>query len=638
MGVSCTSDQKVKIKAADTPKYASEVDENGIFETTVGRLLFNSVLPSDFPYYNTDIKMSQISGIVELLIDQYGTERTPGILDKIKTLGYRYAMNSGITFGISDLITPGGKEALVEAAREKTNLIDHKHQEGYLSDEERYRMTIEIWQGVKNEVEQMLLDELSANNSIRDMITSKARGSLGQLNQMAGMKGQIQGPTGRVHELPIINSYLQGLTPLEYFITTHGSRKGQADTALNTAKSGYLTRRLVDVAQDIVVREEDCGDTNGRLYTRSDSAGIDEGLAINIRGRIVAKDIKSENGTLFKKGHLLTKLDAEEVDAAVIQSAQVFSPLTCNSKSGICQKCYGHDMGRNKLVELGEAVGIVAAQSIGEPGTQLTMRTFHVGGVASAEGDITMGLPRVEELFERRSPSNPAIVSHVGGEVIEIKREQHEKILTILADAEQAGKKGKEESVTYQVLPYRTILVEKGQRVEPGDILTDGSVDIRELFKHGGKYRAENYIIKEIINIYSLQGADVAPKHVEVIVRQMFSRKKIKSPGDTKLIINEVVEAGELARENERVTAEGGELAEALELVLGITDVSLNTTSWLSAASFQNTSRILIDAAIGGKTDTLRGIKENVIVGKLIPVGTGFRSKDKTEEESESTS
>ncbi|MDP3989002.1 MAG: DNA-directed RNA polymerase subunit beta' [bacterium] len=619
---------RVKIQATNTPKYEQEVGEHGLFETTVGRLMFNSVMPSEFPYYNMDIRSKEIGMIVERLIEQFGNERTPDILDNIKTLGYRYAMKSGITFGFSDLITPKTKGKIVDEAQARANLIDQKFQEGYLSDEERYRMAVEIWQGVHGKIENLLLDELDEHNSIRDMIVSKARGSLGQLNQMAGMKGMIAGPTGRIQELPVLNSYLQGLTPLEYFVTTHGARKGQADTALNTAKSGYLTRRLVDVAQDAIIREEDCGDPLGRAYYRDTILGINDELSFNVRGRIVAQDIVDSKGTtLFSKGHLLSKTDADHIDTKKIPMIRVYSPLTCRSKNGVCKQCYGYDMGRNKLVDLGEAVGIVAAQSIGEPGTQLTMRTFHVGGVASAEGDITMGLPRVEELFERRTPANPAIVSHVNGEVIEIKRERNEKTITILAMPDADSAETKEESVTYQVLPYRTILVEKGQRVHSGDILTDGSVDIRELFKYGGKEKAENYIIREVINIYSLQGADVSPKHVEVIIRQMFSRRKIKDPGDTNLIINEIVELSELENENERMLSTGGTPAEALELVLGITDVSLNTSSWLSAASFQNTSRILIDAAISGKTDTLRGVKENVIVGKLIPVGTGYRAK-----------
>jgi len=628
---------KIKIKITEsTPKYLTEIDENGIFETTVGRLMFNSVLPSELLFYNHDIKSKEIGKIVETLIELFGNERTPDILDKIKALGYRYAMKSGITFSISDLITPARKSEIVNAAQVRADLIDQKFSEGYLSDEERYRMMVEVWRGVHGNIEELLLDELDTHSSIRDMIVSKARGSLGQLNQMAGMKGMITGPTGRVQELPVLNSYLQGLTPLEYFITTHGARKGQADTALNTAKSGYLTRRLVDVAQDSIVREKDCGDTHGRPYYRDIVLGIDDTLSFNVRGRIVADTIKDKDGAvLFKKGHLLSKTDADLLDIKEVPLVYLFSPLTCRSKNGVCQKCYGYDMGRNKLVDLGGAVGIVAAQSIGEPGTQLTMRTFHIGGVASAEGDITMGLPRVEELFERRTPSNPAIVSHIEGEVIEIKRERNEKTITILSEAISDGKKSKEESVIYQVIPYRSILVEKGDRVHPGDILTDGSVDIRELFKYGTKEKAENYIIREIINIYSLQGADVAPKHVEVIVRQMFSRRKVKEPGDTNLILGEIVELGKLESENERVLATGGTPAEALELVLGITDVSLNTTSWLSAASFQNTSRVLIDAAIAGKTDTLRGVKENVIVGKLIPAGTGYRAntndKDSTE-------
>ncbi|MBI1975691.1 MAG: DNA-directed RNA polymerase subunit beta' [Candidatus Vogelbacteria bacterium] len=621
----------IKLKASDTPKYREFA--GSVFETTVGRLLFNSVLPSDFPFINRDVTSKEIGLIMEQLISRYGTNETPSILDKIKDLGYRYAMASGISLGLSDFITPPIKLETVSRAKADAATIDEKYAEGYISDDERYRMLIEVWQGVKDIIEDNLLTAVEKNGAIVDIITSKARGTLGQLNQMTGMKGLIQGPTGRINELPIISSYIEGLSPLEYFITTHGSRKGQSDTALNTAKSGYLTRRLVDVAQESVILLEDCKDTKGRRYSKKNAFGLETNIANSIRGRILAKTITAESGeTIFKAGYLLSKEDASLVGASGIEEVYARSPLSCLATRGICQKCYGYDLGRNQIVSLGEAVGIVAAQAIGEPGTQLTMRTFHAGGIASAEGDITMGLPRVDEIFERRSPANPAVIAHDDGEVIEISRDRKEKRIVILGEG---GKKAKQESITYPVLPNRTILVDRGARVKKGDILTDGAVDISELFKYGGKEAAENYIIREIIAVYSLQGEAVSPKHVEVIVRQMFSRRKITSQGGTRYIVGEVVDAGELEIENAAAQSRGEESATVEALVLGITEVALNTSSWLSAASFLNTTRVLIDASIAGKTDRLRGVKENVIVGKLVPVGTGYHAersvRDKTE-------
>jgi len=425
------------------------------------------------------------------------------------------------------------------------------------------------------------------------------------------------------------------LSPLEYFITTHGSRKGAADTALNTAKAGYLTRRLVDVAQDVVVTEEDCGTKNGKKIV-----AVDGVFAKYINGRVLLSDIKNNEGkVLFKKGALISKEDSRFLEKEGIKEAFVRTPLSCETVHGICRNCYGLDLGRNCMIELGQAVGIIAAQAIGEPGTQLTLRTFHAGGVATV--DITTGLPRVEEIFERRIPKNPAIISTTDGEVIDVIDNGTEKLIKVLsdlkADNKVGGKNGNE--VEYTVSPRRQILVKIGYKVKKGNLLTDGSADINEIVKYGGKEVAEEYIVDEINKVYDLQSASISRKHIEIIIRQMFSRKRIKDAGDTTFSPGEIVETIELIEENNRIENEGdGKKAEASTIVLGITEVSLTTKSWLSAASFQNTNRVLINNAIRGGIDNLRGLKENVIIGNLIPAGTGFGVKRKKEVEEEDQS
>jgi DNA-directed RNA polymerase subunit beta' len=407
--------------------------------------------------------------------------------------------------------------------------------------------------------------------------------------------------------------------------TTHGSRKGLADTALNTAKAGYLTRRLVDVAQDVTITEEDCGTTEGKMLSKENVLGITIPLSKNIRGRVVHQPIKDKDGVvLFKKGHLITKEEADAIEAAGVESVSVRTPLSCKTKYGICQNCYGLDLGRDRLVNLGEAVGIIAAQAIGEPGTQLTLRTFHAGGVAGV--DITQGLPRVEEIFERRMPKNPATVATVSGDVLEIRDNGKEKEIVVLGDSKVDGK---DNEIVYTLAPRRNPLVKKGDRIEKGDLISDGSADIVEILKHGGHEQAEDYIVQEINKVYELQGASISRKHVEIIIRQMFARKRVKEAGDTDFSPGEIVEYVELLEENERVTKDGGEEAKADTIVLGISEVSITTKSWLSAASFQNTNRVLITNAIRGGVDKLRGLKENVIIGRLIPAGTGYKNKNK---------
>ncbi len=612
---------KIKVMATDSPKY--EKFGESVFETSVGRLLFNSILPKDFPYLNEEINVKKMHILVDKLINHYGMGEIPAIMDKIKDFGYKYASVSGTTWGIDDVNVHPRKEEIVVSAREQAEEVLSQYNDGLLSEDERYRQTLEIWQEVIGKIEKLVPETLKKHSSVYDLINSGARASVKQVSQMSGMKGLIINTAGRTIDFPIVPSYKEGLSPIEYFITTHGARKGLADTALNTAKAGYLTRRLVDVAQDAVVAEEDCGTKEGKFIKKESFSGIEVPISKAVRGRVLAADIKDEKGkVLFKRGHLVSKDDALLAEEMGVTEVEVRSPLTCKTSHGVCRVCYGLDMGRNKLVELGEAVGIVAAQAIGEPGTQLTMRTFHQGGVAGV--DITMGLPRVEEIFERRIPKNPAVIATISGEVIEIKEDGKEKIIKVLADPASV-KKGKTNEIEFVVPFRRTPLVKIGDKIEKGQIITDGSADLAELFKYAGKETTEEYIIKEINNVYELQGASISRKHIEIIIRQMFSRRKITSAGDSDFTNGDVVESAEFERENERIKDEGGEEAKGTPLIFGISEVSLSTKSWLSAASFQNTTRVLIATAVRGGTDTLRGLKENVIIGRLIPAGTGFR-------------
>ena len=625
-----------KIKVLPTASARYDRFEGKPFETTVGRLMFNSSLPKDFPFVNEEMTKKRLSTLVDEVIYKYGVDETPRVLDKIKDFGYKYSTKSGITWGIDNVIVPKEKPAIVAAARAEEAEVIEQFREGLLSEDERYLKVLSIWEGAKLKIQDAIPASMDPNGPAADMLYSQARGSVGQLVQMAGMKGLMTNTVGRIIDFPIVPSYKEGLSPLEYFITTHGSRKGLADTALKTASAGYLTRRLVDVSQDVVITEDDCETKNGKVMTKENISGLEIPLSKNIMGRTLAEDLKDESGkTLFKKGHIITKEESKAVEKLGIKEVFIRTPLTCETLHGVCQTCYGLDLGRNKPVQLGEAVGIIAAQAIGEPGTQLTLRTFHAGGVAGGS-DITQGLPRVEEVFERRNPKNPAVVNMVDGQVLEIKGEGKERIITVLSDSKADGKSN---TVEYLVPLKRTPTVKKGEVVTKGQLLTDGSAKITEVFKFGGKEMAENYIIDEINKVYELQGAPISRKHLEIIVRQMFSRRKIVDGGDTTMSPNDVIENIELLEENARIENEGGRPAKAELVVEGISQVSLTTTSWLSAASFQNTNRVLINNAIRGGVDNLRGLKENVIIGRLIPAGTGFRGdyvdKISVEEETE---
>lgn len=619
-------DFRAKIKVLGTEHTKYKIYEEKVFETTVGRILFNSVLPNDYPYMNKEIERKSMTALIDDLINRYGIGEVPTIMDRIKAFGFKYATYSGITWGIDDVVVPPGKASVIEEAKGNSEKVYKQWQEGLLSEDERLRKNVEIWHGAKAQVEKLIPASMDPNGSVHDMIYSGARGSFSQITQMAGMKGLIQNTAGETIEFPILSCMKEGLTPIEYFITTHGSRKGLTDTALNTAKAGYLTRKLFVVAQDVMVTEEDCGTKEGIVVTTTSASGIDVQISKNIRGRFLSADVVDVGGqVLFKKGYLLTKLDAIKVQESGVKEVFVRSPLTCKSVSGICQHCYGLDLGKHEVVGLGEAVGTVAAQAIGEPGTQLTMRTFHTGGVSSIGGDITQGLPRVEELFEKRAPKSPAVVARVDGVISDVRDTGKEKVITILPDIADKAKTTKKKNESEYVTSYNRIpLVKIGDRVKKGDVLTDGAVDIDELFKYGGKERAQNYIISEVTKPYELQGETVARKHIETIVRQMFFRRKVKESGDTNLSIGDIVDPLTLHRENEEAKARGGIEAKADFMVMGISEVSLSRKSFLSAASFQHTTRVLINSAVRGSEDKLRGLMENVIIGRLIPAGTGY--------------
>ncbi len=617
---------KIKVMPSIKDKYAQFGGQ--IFETTVGRLLFNTVFPNDYPFVNATIDKKGLSKIVDDLVARYGLEKVPEIMDRIKNFGFRYVTQSGITWSLDDIRIPAEKTSIVATAQDKSTKVFQHWQEGLLSEDERYRMNLEIWHDAKSQVEKLIPATLPKNGSVADMLRSGARGSAAQLTQMAGMKGLISSPTGETIELPITKSMKEGLSPIEYFITTHGSRSGLASTALSTAKAGYLTRRLFDVAQDVVVAEDECGTTEGLTVKRESASGIGTFLAQNITGRYLAADVEADGKVIYKKGQCIGSIDAKHIEELGVPSVYVRSPVGCRSHRGICAHCYGADLGTMKPVALGEAVGTVAAQAIGEPGTQLTMNTKHAGGAASVGGDITQGLPRVEEIFERRAPRNPAVVATVSGQVTEIRSDSKEKVIVVIPDLEHKGK-SKKETIEYSASVRRVPIVKVGDTVKKGQLLTDGSADLAELFKYAGKERTQEYIISEIVKIYELQGASISIKHLETIIRQMFSRVKITNSGGTEFSGGDVTNESDLRAANERAVVAGGEPAVGEHLVMGILDVSLSRPSFLSAASFQNTTRMLIRASMYGSVDNLEGLKENVIIGRLIPAGTGFKGSPK---------
>jgi len=618
----------VKVLATSTEKYKQF--EGKIFETTVGRLLFNSVLPSDHDFVNTQVTQKMLFKVIIDIIDERGPEAVPAIVDKLKKLGFKYATVSGTTWGIDEVKVPAGKANIIEESRAEEQKVFAFYDEGLISRDERRRMIVEIWHRAKTRLEKLLPETLDHNGSAFEMWDSGARGSLGQIAQMAGMKGLIVNTRGETLEFPILSSMKEGMTPLEYFNTTHGSRKGLADTALQTAKAGYLTRRLFVVAQDAIVTEEDCKTKEGTRIGRISASGIEIAFSKAIKGRILAEDaVDSKGAVIFPKAHLLSRLDAIAVEESTCAEVIVRSPMTCKTLRGVCQKCYGIDLTTNKLVDIGEAVGTVAAQAIGEPGTQLTMNTKHAGGAASAGGDVTSGLPRVEEVFEKRAPKIPAVVSKCEGVIMDIRREGRESVIVVAPDMGAKGAPKKKDNIEYSVPYRRVVTVGKGETVMAGQIMTDGSALLPELFKFGGQEVAQEYIISEVNKIYELQGVTIARKHIELIVKQMMSRVKVTAPGESHFTVGDVVEEWIFIDANNKLKEEGKEGAKAERLILGITETSLSRKSFLSAASFQNTTRVLINAAVKGSSDNLAGLMENVIIGKLIPAGSGFKGSRK---------
>ncbi|MFZ5559427.1 MAG: DNA-directed RNA polymerase subunit beta' [Patescibacteria group bacterium] len=625
-------DLQAKIKIRIPAKGGSASGGNdSLIETSAGRAILNSVLPEGIDFINKELNGRQLRLLTEEIIRKAGAERAQEFLDKIKNLGFQYATKSGISWGMDDLSQPLEKDKIIAEARRGIDEVRRQYQEGLLTRVERKSKSIEIWTKARNRISELVPKSLDPNGPVNMIFSSGARGSWGNATQLVGMKGLVINPASEVIELPVISSFKEGFNVLEYFISTHGGRKGLADTALKTASAGYLTRRLVDVAQDVVIREEDCKDREGIMIYKRDLEDLGISLAQRITGRVSLEEVKDSKSKkiILKKNELIDKTKAEQVEALGIDKLLVRSPITCKSRFGICKMCYGFDLGRNKLIDLGEAIGIVAAQAIGEPGTQLTLRTFHTGGIAGA--DITHGLPRVEEIFEARVPRGKAAISELSGKVISIREKIGQKLIKIQGWIEDKTKKRKRRKAIkeYIVPPQIGIWVEKGDLVERGQQLCEGPIDLKEMFKLVGQEAVRRYIIKEVQKIYSTQGEGLNDKHIETIIRQMFSRVRIKDSGDTNLLAGAIVERDIFLEENDKAKKGKKKPATSQPLILGITKVALSTESFLSAASFIETVRVLIKASTQGKIDPLRGLKENVIIGKLIPAGTGFREKIK---------
>jgi len=594
-----------------------------IVETCVGRIIFNEALKGDADFINEELDKKVLHRIITQIIERRGVERTAVALDKIKEIGFEYATRSGISWGMDDLIVPAAKGQILEQAEQEVEATHKHYLNGLLTREERRVRIIEIWFPVMDKISKEVRKSLGPTNPVFVAVNSGARGSWGQTTQMIGIKGLVINPAGEIIELPVKSSFKEGFNVLEFFISTHGARKGASDTALRTSTAGYLTRRLIDVAQDLIITEEDCGDKTGIVVYRVDGEELGRDLSSRITGRVSLEEIKVKGKTLVKSGLMIDKETARAIGATSIEQIRLRSVIGCKAKRGVCQKCYGYDLGNNKLVKLGEAVGIVTAQAIGEPGTQLTMRTFHTGGVAGG-GDITQGLPRVDEIFEIRPPKGRAIISEAEGKVLSVETREDKRVITIRGVIGKLSKE-KPKVVEYLASLDRGIWVKKDDNVLPGQQLTEGHIDLKDLFRLAGKEIVQRYIVKEVQNIYTSQGEGINDKYIEVIIRQMFSRVKVLESGDTPLIVGEIIERGHFLEENEAVGKRGGRPVKAQDLIMGISRVSLSTTSWLSAASFQETAKVLIDAAVQGKEDKLKGLKENVIIGKLIPAGTGLK-------------
>ncbi len=580
-------------------------------ETTLGRMIFNENLHGLLPYQNEAINKKKLVKIVENIFDKYGKEETRNILDAVKLLGFEMATRSGITWAMADLMVPKGKRALVESSEKQTAEIQDQFNEGLLTAAERRARVISVWEKAKADISKLVAEALEKNNPIYQIVDSGSRGSWSQPIQMMGMRGLVQNPKGEIIELPIKSSLKEGFSVLEYFISTHGARKGTTDTALKTAQAGYLTRRLVDVSQDLIIRSEDCRTKEGVEIFRKDGKEFNQSFSSRLFSRTSLEDVRIQRKIVVRAGEIIDKIAAEAIDRSNIESAKVRSPITCKTAHGICSKCYGFDLGSNSPVKFGVAVGVLAAQSIGEPGTQLTMRTFHAGGVAGA--DITHGLPRVEELFEVRPPRGRAILAPMDGIVEKVEDKGMAKLVRI---SQPGSKKAQEFLISRTTL----LFVEVGAKVQKGDQISEGHVDLKELLAIKGKEEVQRYIINEVQKIYLSEGATINNKHIEIIVRQMFSRVRVRDAGDsTDFVAGETVEKDSVLEANRELKKQGLKPVKADELLLGITRVALSSDSFLSAASFQDTARVLVKSAVEGRIDSLRGLKENVIIGRLIP-------------------
>ncbi len=627
----------------------------GRIKTSVGKIIFNEAVPQDLGFVERKTKEDYLKYEIDKLVGKKDLQKIVGacfkrrgascaadVLDKVKALGFKYSTVGAITTSVFDMHMPDDKREILKAADEYVLKVENLYKKGYITDEERYKKVVSIWKKATDDVTDKLMATLDEFNPILMMANSGARGSKDQIKQLAGMRGLMTDPNGKTIEIPVKSCFREGLSVLEYFISSHGGRKGLADTALKTADSGYLTRRLVDVSQEVIVKEEDCGDTKGVVISaiRGAKGEVIEGLRDRIAGRFTLDDVPANDiideatgevlvkaGGFVRAGEMISEDCADEIDALnksflkkydkeAITEVRIRSIFTCKSKTGVCAKCYGKNMSNNNPVQIGEAVGIIAAQSIGEPGTQLTMRTFHTGGIAST-GDITQGLPRVEELFEARKPKHAAIVCEHSG-TVEIQ--EKDKIIHVVVNTDDG-------EVKDYVIPFGTgVIVKEGERVVPGTVLTNGSVYPQDILKTTGIKGVQDYILKEIQSVYRSQGVDINDKHVEIIVRQMMKKVQVENPGGTDILPGEKVDVHKFEEETINALENGLEPPQGKRILLGITKAALAKESFLSAASFQETARVLTEAAIKNKIDPLIGLKENVIIGKLIPAGTGIKS------------
>ncbi|SDK58479.1 DNA-directed RNA polymerase subunit beta' [Lacicoccus qingdaonensis] len=632
----------------------SEENRGKVMLTTVGKIIFNEIMPPSFPYINEPTRTNlenktpdeyfvqvgklgegglkeyykdrplvdpfdkgYLGQIIAEIFNKFHITETSVMLDLMKDLGFKYSSRAGITVGVSDIVVLPDKQQIIDETEDKVEKVQKQFSRGLITENERYGTVIELWTKAKDVIQEKLMNSLDRLNPIFMMSDSGARGNASNFTQLAGMRGLMANPSGQIIELPITSSFREGLTVLEYFISTHGARKGLADTALKTADSGYLTRRLVDVAQDVIVREKDCGTDKGLLVSAlTEGSELIEPLIDRLEGRYAKETIRNPETKeiIVRSNDLITVEKSKEIVNSGIEEVYIRSAFTCNTRHGVCERCYGKNLATGEKVEVGEAVGTIAAQSIGEPGTQLTMRTFHTGGVAGS--DITQGLPRIQELFEARNPKGQAVITEIGGEVTDIE---------VVKDRQQEIKvKGEQETRTYTALGAARLKVEIGDTVAPGDSLSEGSIEPKELLTVAGLNKTQEYLLKEVQKVYRMQGVEIDDKHVEVMVRQMLRKVRIIDAGDTTLLPGALVEVHSFTDANKEIFKKRKRPATAKPVLLGITKASLETESFLSAASFQETTRVLTDAAIKGKRDELLGLKENVIIGKLIPAGTGM--------------